>query len=188
MIAETVQLLENSQKLKPEERWGLPFPMGVFGTLRKGQWNTGLMNRAPYEKHMKAFMPHFIARGLSIFFRKDCSAPFEIFTYKPDNWKKMIPGVDSLEGFRPSRIALKENGRPEEENSYGYYRTLAWLRILPDDYEHDLYENGSLGCDRDLKIPTSEWEKYERIPAWVYSNVASNTASIKAETKTIIWG
>lgn len=158
------------------ERWHLPFPMGVFGTLRTGQWNNHRMHVGEVADTYKAFMPHFIARGLGISFNRDSSAPFEIFCYSPQQWKKMIGGVDLLEGFNPRR-------QPSE---YGYYRTLAWLHVLPEDFEHRLFRKVRLDATRDLRIPPAEWGKYERVPCWIYSSLHEN--KLAAETGTIIWG
>jgi gamma-glutamylcyclotransferase (GGCT)/AIG2-like uncharacterized protein YtfP len=172
-FADAVKLLQNS----PERDFDLPFPMGVFGTLRKGCGNDYLMRRGEVSLHRKAFMPHFLARGLSISFNNGSSAPFEIYCYTQDNWNKMIKGVDALEGFSPNRI---------EYHSYGYFRTLAWLHLLPEDFSHKLYEGKWLGDSRDLKIPQEQWSQYDRVPCWVYSNKRGNEMANKVDT--VIWG
>src|SRR6266403_1909599 len=79
--------------LKTEDthhRFNWPFPMGVFGTLRKNQGNNRLMHEATVEKHRLAFLPHFVAQSLGISYQKNGSAPFEVFYYTPEEWAKMI--------------------------------------------------------------------------------------------------
>lgn len=169
----------------PTAVYDLTFPMGVFGTLREGHGNNRLMHRAEIALHCKAFMPHFLAHGLSISFHKNCTAPFEVFFYRPEEWRKMIPSVDSLEGFSPKYAA---------EKGWGYHRTLAWIHLLPADYTHELFPDPdshkgwySLGAERDLRIPQEEWAKYERVPCWVYSNRTSNERAREAKVDTVIW-
>ncbi len=184
-ITEANKLLEAFQTAETKDRWEMPFPMGVFGTLRDGHGNNRLMHRAEIGLHVRGFMPHFIAHGLSISFRKNATAPFEAFFYRPEEWKKMIPSVDSLEGFSPTWA---------ERQDYGYYRTLAYIHLLPASYEHNLFpppdQRGwrSLGADRDLQIPPEQWGQYERVPCWVYSSKTSNKMAIEAGVDTVIWG
>jgi gamma-glutamylcyclotransferase (GGCT)/AIG2-like uncharacterized protein YtfP len=183
MLQESLDLLAKFSELTSLDRWHLPFPMGVFGTLRENQYNNHRMHRGDIALHRKAFMPHFIAHGLSINYSKDSSAPFEVFFYKPDQWSKMIPGVDSLEGFRPDNVDDPWSVR------YGYFRTLAWLRLLPADFDHSLFEPkrlGDLPRSRNLNIPTDQWDNYERVPCWVYSSRHQNEAA--ANSGTVIWG
>lgn len=168
MIEEALKLLES------ERDWWQPFPMGVFGTLRSGMGNNHRMHKGQVTKVRKAFMPHFIAHGLSISFKEGSSAPFEVFFYSPEEWKKMIPGVDSLEGFRPG-----------SRYKYGYHRTLANLRLLPEDFEHDLFKYVNLGDFRDLEIPQEQWESFQWVPCWVYSSMSQNEKAQKCGT--IIW-
>lgn len=178
LLEEAVKIL-NSANPEMDERWWLPFPMAVFGTLREGHGNSRRMHVGKIGHHCKAFMPHFVASGLTLNFRKNSSAPFEIYCYESKEWDKMIPGVDNLESFSPSR---------SKDSMYGYYRTLAWIHILPDDFDNHYFKTAILGEGRDLKLPTQEWEKYQRIPCWVYSNRASNKLSRDAGIDTVIWG
>jgi len=186
-----------------DNKWTAPFPMGVFGTLRMGCGNDYLMgsplegerdprqsngrwwggaredNRGRYSSHHKAFMPHFVAHGLSISFAYSKAAVFEVFTYKPDEWNQMIGSVDNLEGFHPG-------GRRWQG---GYWRTLAYLHILPDDYQHKQFKGMGMG-DRVLPIPMEEWSKYPHVPCWVYSSIRENKACeerLGKEHSPIIW-
>lgn len=181
--AEANQLLEvfNNQKTNLE-KFSIPFPMGVFGTLREGKGNNHRMYNGKPCLHKRAFLPHFVAHGLSISFRKDSTAAFEVFFYAPNEWKKMIPGVDSLESFSPSQF--KEDFKCEW--AWGYHRTLAWLHLLPDDYDHPIYHK-ELGGHRDLQIPVDQWNNFEKIPCWVYSSLNQNEIA-KSESECIIWG
>jgi gamma-glutamylcyclotransferase (GGCT)/AIG2-like uncharacterized protein YtfP len=172
MLTEAKQLLNSFT----ERNWNAPFPMGVFGTLRKDQWNTHRMEAGKYTLHCKAFMPHFIAKGLGIYFEKNASAPFEIFYYPQAEWDKMIPGVDALESFSPKR----------EKGEFGYYRTLAWLHVLPDNFDHKLFKTKNLDSYRNLEIPLEEWSQYERVPAWVYSSKSENAKALQSDV--VIWG
>lgn len=157
-------------------RYNWQFPMGVFGTLREKCGNNPLMHRngKPY-KVIRAFLPHFNAEGLSIRFEENSSAPFEVFCYEPDEWDKMIGRVDSLESFSPEMYT------PNRDKSYGYYfRTLAALRILPDDFTHKLFPDKapSLYEYRNLKIPPAEFNNFQPIAAWVYSSLKHNTSAL----------
>lgn len=192
MLAQAQTLLEGFDKLSNEEKWKCPFPMGVFGTLRKGNGNAYLMGRPEgskeensprfrnhtYRSWHKAFLPDFHAIGLSIKHEVDDSAVFEVYTYEPDQWKEMIPSVDALEGFSPGHQRLP----------YSYWRTLVMMRILPDDFEHEAFESGlAWGKKRVLDIPRTEWEQYQSIPCWVYSSSSQNDAARSRQDHPIIW-
>lgn len=188
MLDEANKLFESFEKATVDQRWHMPFPMGVFGTLRKNCGNDRLMySNAPYQSHHRAFLPHFYAQGLGIYCQKDCSGVFEVYTYKPEDWAKMIPRVDGLEGFRP--------GEPKYE--YGYWRTLVYLHILPDDFGDDQYFNLTEKSDRNswrrfddkrtFNIKPEEWSKYPRVPCWVYSSIRHNREARKIDGHTIIW-
>lgn len=182
-LKEANQLLEKFETTAVADRWHMPFPMGVFGTLRERHWNNRLMHRSEIGAHFKAFMPHFIAKGLTISFSEGASAPFEIFCYKSSDWKKMIPSVDSLEGFRSGDFCAEDAFKLK---SYGYFRTLAWLHVLPDDFSHKLFEESYLSGSRNLEIPQNTWENYPKVPCWVYSSVTQNEAA--KGCGTVIWG
>lgn len=191
-------------------KWRTPFPMGVFGTLRMGCGNHPLMGKdkdiltdnsgeeineyryrslysssAVYESHHKAFMPHFAPSGLSLHYQENAAGVFEVFVYTPENWNKMIGRVDSLEGFSPGSGWRSE---------HSYWRSLAWLHILPDDFESEYFSrkhpwgrsNWNSGS-RVLQIPVEEWDKYPRIPCWVYSSQFENHLASKNENSPIIW-
>lgn len=176
--ADANKLLEHFENKQELEKFNLPFPMGVFGTLREGRSNNHRMYNGKPVMHSKAFLPHFIAHGLSISFEKDATAPFEIFFYEEKEWNKMIPSVDALEGFNPKYVDWNED--------WGYHRTLAWLYILPKEYNHPIYKK-DLGGYRNLQIPKKEWNNYEKIPAWIYSSIKENNLA-KKQTNSIIWG
>lgn len=192
LVDQSLDLLEEFKKAKNEDKWNIPFPMGVFGTLRKGCGNTVLMGKGKdneevfrcgdsidykYKSWAKAFLPHFYAAGLSIYNKQSDSAVFEAFFYDKDNWDQMIRRVDRLEGFHPSRDYL---------SSMGYHRTLVWLHLLPEDCQ---YESFTLYASRrrTLDIPEEEWDNYPKIPAWVYSNMRSNNQSLKKGDSPVIW-
>lgn len=172
------------------EAYSIPYPMAVFGTLRKDCGNHHRMKVAPIAKLQKAFLPHFAAKGLGIYGVENSCAPFEVYHYTPDNWNKMIPGVDRLESFSPNR---------SPEDSWGYHRTLMAMRLLPDDFDHPLFANlrdaGSgewrpsvnLSEYRDLAIPPGEWEKYPVVYAWVYSNKDNNQKVAKLPGQPVRW-
>lgn len=164
--------------LNSEKSFNIPFPMGVFGTLREGQYNHHLMRLGTFYKSQKAFMPNFVAEGLSLKAKAKATAPFEVYFYNREEWNKIIERVDALESFSP-RMA----GLPGSDTwSYGgYYRTLSYLHILPDEYDLPT----DLWGERNLGIPENEWEKYERIPCWVYSNRKNNSI---CNGYPIIWG
>ena len=194
MIEVANKLFETFQESK--DKWNFPFNIGVFGTLRLNCGNSWRMGRGPngensdswyrenkrpsYASHHKAFMPHFSASGLSIQLHKNKAAAFEVFTYTPEQWELMIGHVDSLEGFSPRAAKYKD---------WGYFRTLAWLHILPDDFKDILFEDPWHHDPRVLPIPVSEWKNYPRCPCWVYSSYHQNEQSIasKLEDQPIIW-
>ena len=152
--------------------------MGVFGTLRKDWCNHHLMGRKvgtavsaeyQYERHYKAFLPHFVATGLSLHHSRNASAPCEAYVYDAANWNKMIVPVDRLEGFIPTFHM--------DQHSW-YHRTLVWLHVLPANFAHPLFDDvKDYGKDRDLKIPPSEWDKYAKLPCWVYLSTKENEMS-----------
>ena len=109
-----------------------------------------------------------------------------MFTYTPENWAKMIPGVDRLEGFSPRRL-LESSG--DRWYKHGYFRTLAWLRMLPADYESPFYDGRSHWSDgpRDLQIPEEKWEDYPKVPCWVYSSLHENELNWKLSDTPLIW-
>lgn len=169
-------------------RFNWQFPMGVFGTLRENCGNNHRMhaNGKPY-KILRAFLPHFNAKGLGISFEKNSSAPFEVFLYEPDQWDKMIPSVDRLESFSPKMYS------PETMKRHTYYfRTLAVLRLLPDEFEHELFpkERPDLWDYRNLKIPPAEFNNFKPIPCWIYSNLQNNALSLaqpELPAQPILW-
>jgi len=177
----TTPIVTEAHALLNKYDWYTPFPMGVFGTLRAEQWNNYRMHVGKVKSHYRAFMPNFYAHGLSISYRAGCTAPFEVFHYDIGEWNKMIRGVDSLEGFYPPT-------NRESYSNYGYFRTLAWLHILPDDFQHELFPKGkaNLSAMRDLQIPKAHWERYERLPCWVYSSRGQN--ALDAAKETVISG
>lgn len=197
MLAKALELLENSPV---GNKWDCPFPMAVFGTLRISGGNDSRMgvpiaekknNRAAYSSHHKAFLRNYVAKGLGIYYEEGASAPFEIFTYTPDEWKLMIPSVDALESFSPANVEINAN-------SYGYHRTLAWLHVLPDDYPSGYFtvngmwggnrnEIGRYGDSRDLKIPRNKWNDYKTVPCWIYNSVREIKKAEQSVDSPIIW-
>lgn len=164
-------------------RFDWPFPMGVFGTLREGHGNNRLMHRADISKYRLAFLPHFYASGLSVGHRKNSTAPFEVFYYKPEEFVKMIQRVDGLESFSPQHCHGSGN------NGY-YYRTLVWLHLLPEGYVDRWFPQGrspDLWEDRNMEIPPKNWATYEKVPCWVYSNMRATIEVAKEVNHPIIW-
>ena len=199
-------LLEAHKNANDDAKWAIPFPMSVFGTLRMHCGNNHLMgskvgsphkensysryheNYKPpqFNSHHKAFLPHFYAEGLSLNFLKDASAVCEVFVYDdPEEWKKMIPSVDRLEGFHP--------GDHRDSYGYGYHRTLVKMHLLPDNFESNYYDSARDGLwrsgRRDFKIDPKEWSNYPTVAAWVYSSMRQNSQCRAAVTENnpIIW-
>lgn len=170
-----------------KEKYNFPFPMGVFGTLRKipeGQGNHRRMDISKYYLHKKAFVPNFSVSGLSTFFSLGASGIFELFFYDKEEWNQMIIGVDRLESFCPG------------QESYGYYhRTLVWAYILDDNEFNEEYNAGinlrySLNNERRLPLLPSNWSNYKKVPAWIYSSTPENKECEQCKDKivdTIIW-
>jgi gamma-glutamylcyclotransferase (GGCT)/AIG2-like uncharacterized protein YtfP len=167
------------------ERFNWPFPVAVFGTLRNGCGNNPRMHGGRVADHRRAFLPHYSAKGLMVSFDENASAPFEVFYYEPDEWNKMIPGVDRLESFYPAANFDNTNG------SY-YYRTLMGLRLLPADFSHRLFpsDRPNLGEYRSLGIDPATWDTFEMVPAWVYSRIDDNNradATVGAASPVLWW-
>lgn len=165
------------------DRYNVPFPFAVFGTLRSipsPHCNSRRMFAKEPVFHCKAFLPHFAPSGLRLGFHEGAAGVFEVYFYTPENWNGVIRGVDSLEGFSPQRTS---------DYDYGYNRTLMNVRLLPDDYEHKFFSEGLYERVRDLRIPEEEWENYPKVPCWLYSNSESNRASLRevAETTPLLW-
>jgi gamma-glutamylcyclotransferase (GGCT)/AIG2-like uncharacterized protein YtfP len=199
-------LLSKFGEKSSTEKWRIPFPMGVFGTLRKGCGNDPLMyrNGSPCD-HKIAFLPHFYASGLSVTCEENACAPFEVYFYEPKEWEKMIDRVDMLEG------CYQMETKSKNKSDWGYFRTLVWLYLFPEDYSSPLFKNcvktdapedhtentsyrgasGRRGVDlwgkRDLELGKESWKTYDRIPCWVYSSVGQNKKAKKLEPNPIIW-
>jgi len=157
--------------------------MGVFGTLRERCSNNRLMHQTDVSNHRLAFLPHFNAEGLGVSYEKNSTAPFEVFTYTPEDFAKMVYRVDCLESFNPASDHGMTNG------GY-YYRTLVWLRLLPEGYEDDWFtKSGQVNIwgYRNMEIPPETWDNYEKIPAWVYSNKNATNKAAKEKNTPIIW-
>ena len=157
-------------------RWSLPFPLAVFGTLRRCFANHHLMQLGRIQAHRYAFLPHFWARDLELIFHAGASTPCEVFFYAPDQWQRVIGPVDELEAFVPGQVQAS-----------GYHRTLAWLRLLPDSFCHPLFEATELAHERNLAIERSHWEEYEQVPCWVYANVRANQQAREMIDTPVIW-
>lgn len=180
LIKESNDLLNEFHTYKEDkDMWQTPFPIGVFGTLRRNRGNHSLMYG--YKKWNKAFLPHFYPSGLSLQHHQGATAPFEVYFYNSKNWGQMIPFVERLEGFRPT-----------SKQHYGYHRTLVRLHILPDDFYHPQWEENidwmkMFDPQVKLEISQKDWHKYPTIPAWVYSNCRANNSSLQTDESPIIW-
>lgn len=170
------------------EKYNTPFPIGVFGTLRRiptNQGNAHVIHVREPVHHCKAFLPHFSSSGLSLNFKENASCIMELYFHDPADWPTVIEKCDRLESFSPS---ANYQGREEVRNLCGYYhRTLMEVKILPDDYANDLFNRPLRSVDgwfddRDLKIPTSDWNQFVSVPAWVYSTFRANDALIENES------
>jgi hypothetical protein len=162
--------------LQAEKIWQLPFPMGVFGTLRAGCRNHALMQTRPVAKQQRGFLPHFAARAIGLHYRTGACAPFEIYGYSASDWQAMILPVDELEEFRPGMV-----------DPDGYHRTLAWVYLLPEQFDDPIYDVALLPEERDLRIAARLWSTYERVPCWIYSGIAQNRAAAAQRESPIIW-
>lgn len=170
------RLLASLHETPPAQRWMIPFPMAVFGTLRAGFRNHHLMQLGRIADRKLAFLPHFRARQIDLVFHSGASAPFEVFFYEPADWQMMIEPVERLEGFAPTG-----------PRTGSYHRTLAWLSLLSDDFRHPAYEPAMLEAERDLAIPAATWSEYDRVPCWIYSALAQNQRASERPDSPLIW-
>jgi len=160
----------------PDDRWRMPLPLAVFGTLRAGFRNHALMQLGPVAECHRAFLPHFRARQIDLYCHPGASAPFEIYCYEPDTWATVIDPVDRLEGF----VAP---GSP----AASYHRSLAWLYLLPEGFAHAMFAPDMLERDRDLGLDPTTWPTYERLPCWIYSSVQQNELARPLPDSPVIW-
>lgn len=161
------------------DQYNTYFPLAVFGTLRKiprdqGNYKNFMLTREPI-KHKKAFIPHILPSGIWVNFEEGASGLFEVFFYNEEDYPYVIERVDSLEGFRP------------DSHYIGYHRTLLEARLLPDDYPETLFNRGIWWDNRTLEIPEKEWNKFESVPTWAYSNNATNLALEKVDNSPLLW-
>jgi len=173
------KMYERFQKASNKEKYDFPFPMAVFGTLRKDYSNSCLMRNRNVEclAHSKAFITHMIPSGLWLDFKKDATGVAEVYFYDKLNWKSMIRSVDGLEGFNK-----------HSDSNYGYNRTLVRIHLLPKDFKSNFYgKNSILYSDRDFGILESCWEQYVSIPAWIYANTETNVNCLKLKNHPILW-
>jgi hypothetical protein len=153
------------------------FPIAVFGTLRQIPRDQGnlhrMLTRDPIG-HRKAFIPHMLPSGIWVDFEEDASGLFEVFFYEEKDFPAVIKCVDSLEGFTP-------------DNHYGYHRTLLSAHLLPDDYPEDEFNRGIRWDNRTLNIPEDEWKDFTTVPAWAYSNAATNNQLAEMDNSPLLW-
>ena len=154
------------------------FPIAVFGTLRQIPSDQGNLNRMLTREpvgHRKAFIPHMLPSGIWVEFEEGASGIFEVFFYDKKDFAAVIKSVDALEGFSP-------------DHHYGYHRTLLNARLLPDDHSNKLFKRGIRNFDnRSLNIPKDEWEDFETVPAWAYSNIATNNSLAEMDNSPLLW-
>lgn len=153
------------------------FPIAVFGTLRQIPQDQGNLHRMLVCEpigHKKAFIPHVLPSGIWVDFKEGASGIFEVFFYDEEDYSVVIKGVDRLEGFTP-------------DHHYGYHRTLLNAYLLPDDYSEKLFNRGIRWENRTLEIPEDEWELFETVPAWAYSNAKTNAGLENVENSPLLW-
>lgn len=153
------------------------FPIAVFGTLRQIPRDQGnlhrMLTREPID-HKKAFIPHMLPSGIWVEFEEGASGLFEVFFYDKKDFPAVIQVVDRLESFTP-------------DSHYGYHRTLLNAHLLPDDYPEDLFNKGIRWDKRTLEIPENEWDSFETVPAWAYSNIETNKSLGDMVDSPLLW-
>lgn len=170
------RLLSGFDAAAGAERWAVPFPLAVFGTLRAGLRNHGHMQRGRIQAQCRAFLPHFVARGLELYCRRSASAPFEVYFYDASDWHQVIAETDELEDFDPA-----------QQPAAGYHRSLAWLRVLPAEFDARAYDPEWIDDERDLEIEPARWPEFAQVPCWVYSSLEQNRLVSGFRDTPIIW-
>jgi gamma-glutamylcyclotransferase (GGCT)/AIG2-like uncharacterized protein YtfP len=164
--------------LSRPERFRVRFPVGVFGTLRRGQSNAALMTG--FQTWHKGYLPHFVARGYRLFHRRGSAAPFEVYTFAEADWPAVMARLDALEEFTP-----------EGEGAGDYHRTLMEVSLLPEGFAHPLFDAaGHITPDspeRDLGNPAGIGGVAGRVTCWVYSSVGENGRSVEYEDSPVLW-
>jgi gamma-glutamylcyclotransferase (GGCT)/AIG2-like uncharacterized protein YtfP len=170
-------LLLDRVRTRPE-KFRLRFPVGVFGTLRRGQANAALM--AGYTSCRRGFLPHFVAQGFRLRHRRGAAAPFEVYEFAEADWPAALARLDALEEFTP-----------EAEAAWDYHRTLMGVTLLPEGFAHPLFDAPELitpaSSERDLAIPEGEWGEMGRVACWVYSSPGENARSIEFGDSPVLW-
>jgi len=82
----------------------------------------------------------------------------------------IIEKIDNLEGFEPGCHSH-------------WYRTLAELRIVPNDWKTEIFNQGIEPHIGQICVPEYEWDRYKPCMAWIYSNVKSNKEVTQIHTK-----
>jgi gamma-glutamylcyclotransferase (GGCT)/AIG2-like uncharacterized protein YtfP len=171
-------LLALEQVQTRPERFRLRFPVGVFGTLRRGQSNASLM--AGYQSYRRGFLPHFVAEGYRLWHRRGAAAAFEIYEFGEADWPTVMARLDGLEEFTP-----------EAEAAGDYHRTLMAVTPLPDEFAHPLFDAAELltpnSPERDLAIPKGDWRIRESVACWVYSSPGENARSVEFGDSPVLW-
>lgn len=197
LVVSLNSLYEDFKKVPDDEvikKYSFPFPIAVFGTLRKIPQSCGNTRRM-YQvsepiHHSKAILPHIAPIGLHVDFIKGAAGVGEVYFYNPEVWSKVIVPIDNLEGFSPGR------------GGYGYLRTLIKVYLLPDDFANDEFNRGiSFGYSSNISyehrnrdahrvMPVKEWDKFPFVHAWIYSNNSCNediNKNLTVDANPILW-
>ena len=100
--------------------------------------------------------------------------------------KKAYPSFNSAK-FGKRIFNDTWNGKELKQRMRHISQTLH--KFLPDDYPKAKwkFEKGIRWDNRTMEIPEDEWSDFETVPAWAYSNSATNEGLKEMDNSPLLW-
>src|SRR5690348_8676484 len=103
-----------------------PLPLFVYGTLRRGERNHHYLTGS-YTRMQPAVLHGFGRLHPLMIVRRDAgTVQGELYTIRPDAWKKTIRGCDDLEGIPPGQDAGPDYRRMQVRVTTPAGEEVAW--------------------------------------------------------------